>query len=501
MGVIVVCRSMASNLFLQLHLEHLRSLTLNVLLIVDARGWGRKSEHPRVAVPREPSVRSGVMVRGARDPSGWIDREAPSPDGPGVRVLEVDSLEGRTFNEIALGLLHSAIEEDFEAVVYLPAAVHGSSDSIRYLVAPILDGSADATVGVMETMPRGMMFWHRWDLARTLAKRLGNLYGCPWRGGLLRAHAWSTRALRSLPLDNLTSSRVLFMDLLIQHVVRNVRVRTVAIPLPEGNPGDVLPLAYESRAGLSGTCAARLHKMGLAWQHRYDVIESSRLYEAKLGYRSSHTMAIEAVQGDTRVLDLMCGPGHIGRELADKRCKVVGIDREGASMPWMEGFIKHNLKLGLPELTGSFDYVLALDALEHLEEPERLLRALRERCRQARFVITVPNVGFFTIRMGLLAGRFHYGREGILDMTHRRLFTWRSLRRMLEDTGYEVQRIRGIPAPYPKALGRTFASDFLLGLNAFLIALWPRMFAYQIYVECVPRPLFRIQAGKRETVA
>ena len=52
----------------------------------------------------------------------------------------------------------------------------------------------------------------------------------------------------------------------------------------------------------------------------------------------------------------------------------------------------------------------------------------------------------------LLLGHFNYGRKGILDRTHTRLFTFNSLRELFEQTGYKVLEMRGIPAPFPRSL-------------------------------------------------
>ena len=54
----------------------------------------------------------------------------------------------------------------------------------------------------------------------------------------------------------------------------------------------------------------------------------------------------------------------------------------------------------------------------------------------------------------LLVGQFNYGKAGILDRTHTRLFTFRSLRYLLRDAGFRIKRVRGIPAPFPLARSR-----------------------------------------------
>jgi hypothetical protein len=99
----------------------------------------------------------------------------------------------------------------------------------------------------------------------------------------------------------------------------------------------------------------------------------------------------------------------------------------------------------------------------------------------------------------LLLGQFNYGRKGILDATHTRLFTFRSLRGLLEQAGYKILEVRGIPAPFPKALGLNFLSRLLLRLNEFLIRWSKGLFAYQIFVRAEAKPTVRNLL--RETIA
>ena len=77
---------------------------------------------------------------------------------------------------------------------------------------------------------------------------------------------------------------------------------------------------------------------------------------------------------------------------------------------------------------------------------------------------------------------------GILDLTHRRLFTFESLKKLCEASGYKIKKISEIPAPFPKALGKNKISMFLHNLNKVLIFLSKGMFSYQIYVEANPAP-------------
>jgi hypothetical protein len=88
----------------------------------------------------------------------------------------------------------------------------------------------------------------------------------------------------------------------------------------------------------------------------------------------------------------------------------------------------------------------------------------------------------------LLAGQFNYGKTGILDVTHTRLFTFRSLKRLLRDHGFRIKSIRGVPAPFPKAFGDGRLARASLAVNQALIGISKTLFAYQIYVEAETTP-------------
>jgi len=103
-------------------------------------------------------------------------------------------------------------------------------------------------------------------------------------------------------------------------------------------------------------------------------------------------------------------------------------------------------------------------------------------------LITVPNVAFFFVRIRFMFGHFQYGKQGILDFTHRRLFTFTSLRKLLEQCGYKIVDMKGIPAPFPKAIGDNWLSRALLALNSMLIRVSRGFFSYQIFAKVVPLP-------------
>jgi hypothetical protein len=175
-----------------------------------------------------------------------------------------------------------------------------------------------------------------------------------------------------------------------------------------------------------------------------------------------------------------------------KQCSVVGVD----SHPLLPGIVlddfrQHDLNLGLPPLLGEFNYILLLDVIEHLSSPERFIEILREAMKltpDARLVVSTANVGFAVLRLMLLLGQFNYGKRGILDLTHTRLFTFASLRRAFDQGGFRIIKCRGIPAPFPLALGDSWLGHFLVRFNKLLIGLSKGLFSYQMLFVLQPSP-------------
>jgi hypothetical protein len=89
--------------------------------------------------------------------------------------------------------------------------------------------------------------------------------------------------------------------------------------------------------------------------------------------------------------------------------------------------------------------------------------------------------------MMLLLGQFNYGKKGILDLTHTRLFTFKTFKRLFEQAGYDILFIAGVPAPIKLALGDNRISGWMTAVNRWLISLSKSLFSYQIYLVAKPK--------------
>jgi hypothetical protein len=105
-----------------------------------------------------------------------------------------------------------------------------------------------------------------------------------------------------------------------------------------------------------------------------------------------------------------------------------------------------------------------------------------------RIVVSTGNIGFIIARLTHLLGLFNYGKRGLLDLTHKRLFTFGTLRQLFEQNGFVVESEYGIPAPFPLAIGDNVWSRMLLAFNRGLIRLRRQLFSYQIFLVVRPVP-------------
>jgi SAM-dependent methyltransferase len=306
--------------------------------------------------------------------------------------------------------------------------------------------------------------------------------------------AYSVDALRRIPFHQNANGFHFDTEIIIQLMLAECRISEVPIPTYYGDEicrVNGIPYAWNV---MKATVKSRLHALSIFYDRRFDIEgPGNQHYVLKLGYDSSHSAALEIIPRGSRVLDVGCGPGEMAQLLRQRGCSVDGVDPyEPADRKAFSEFKIWNDRDPLPFDLLQYSWVLLLDVIEHMSNPEAFLDELRSSARShdgsPRLLITTGNVVFWVVRLQALLGNFNYGKRGILDLTHTRLFTFRSLRNALEGSGYTVERIEGIPAPFPLALGLNPISRGLVRLNRVMIRLSRGLFSYQILVVASPRP-------------
>lgn len=220
--------------------------------------------------------------------------------------------------------------------------------------------------------------------------------------------------------------------------------------------------------------------------------------EIRGGERTSLSVLSGHIRPGARVLDLGCGSGAIGRFLASRDGAAAGpIDGLTISADEAALAAPHYRRVEVADLdavrlaerfdAAGYDFIVCADVLEHIRQSPRVLAECRELLAPGgRLLLSIPNAGYSGLVAELMAGEFRYRPEGLLDDTHVRFFTRRTLLRFLREHGWWPEHTDAIVRQLPD-------SEFKLAFDALppavarhLLAL-PDALSYQFIVVARPR--------------
>ena len=221
-------------------------------------------------------------------------------------------------------------------------------------------------------------------------------------------------------------------------------------------------------------------------------------YRLKDDPHSSHSVILARLgEGRGRkALDVGAADGFLAERLTAQGWSVTALERDPELAARAHGRCKEvvvaDLESAPPLLHGPFDAIVYGDVLEHLSDPGATLRALDSTLAPGGTVIvSVPNVAHLWMRLSLLAGRFDYADRGILDRTHLRFFTRRTLLELLQGAGLRVIELAVTPVPLPLVVPPRWHGGWLARVHALSAGAargWPGGLAYQFVAVCHARP-------------
>jgi SAM-dependent methyltransferase len=158
-----------------------------------------------------------------------------------------------------------------------------------------------------------------------------------------------------------------------------------------------------------------------------------------------------------RILDVGCGEGGLGRALKelDPGRQVLGIERQPAvaarAARHLDQAFTLDIETGDPDIPpGTLDCIVYGDVLEHLVDPEQVLRRHKRFLGPDGMVLcSIPNVQHYSILTALLKSDFQYTTAGLLDATHLRFFTYSTFTKLLLDAGFAPRLLADVVAPCP----------------------------------------------------
>lgn len=193
-----------------------------------------------------------------------------------------------------------------------------------------------------------------------------------------------------------------------------------------------------------------------------------------------------------RVLDVGAGTGELSLILAARGYEVTAVERyplEDAAAGQIE-FHQADLDEGFPPLKGAYDWILCADVLEHVREPQLLLRRLHALLTPGGVILaSLPNSGHWYFRLHVLFGSFPQHDKGLFDRTHLHFFMWRNWVDLFQQAGYILDRPGVTAPPMELRFPRSAGSLWLKCADTVSMALataWKELFAYQFIVVARP---------------
>jgi 2-polyprenyl-3-methyl-5-hydroxy-6-metoxy-1,4-benzoquinol methylase len=152
------------------------------------------------------------------------------------------------------------------------------------------------------------------------------------------------------------------------------------------------------------------------------------------------------------ILDIGCGEGVFGQELKKRANREVwGIEISAPcaekAKERLDRVMVGDIEIDDFDLPNDyFDCIICNDVLEHFKNPWSILRRLKNNLKKNGCMIaSIPNVRYYkNLKALLLHKEWNYESYGILDFTHLRFFTQKSILSMFDECGYSVIKIEGI---------------------------------------------------------
>ena len=342
------------------------------------------------------------------------------------------------------------IEQGFDIVVLLHGDGQYAPELLSHMYAPLVRGEADAVFGSRMMKDFGGPLKGGMPLYKYAGNRILSWFENRALGlNLTEFHsgyrAYDVHALSQIRLDKLTDDFHFDTEIIIK--LHHQGFRILEVPIPTFYGDEICRVNGLKYARAIVRAVRRYTETARSVRSHPEYEEYFLPYAVKRSRYSAHDYASRLIAPGERVLDVGSDPLPRGQQ---------------------------------------FDRILLLDRLEHLREPGPLL----EDCRRllaprGRLIVSVPNAVNITVRLMILFGSFRYADRGILDWSHLRFFTRKTIRALLERSGFRIASVQYSVMPLERIIPLKSSSRLLRFANELLhiaTRLLPNLLAYEIIV-------------------
>jgi glycosyltransferase involved in cell wall biosynthesis/SAM-dependent methyltransferase len=330
-----------------------------------------------------------------------------------------------------------------------------------------------------------------------LYKWMGNQVLTNFENRLLKANlsefhtgfrAYSVDALKKIPFAFNSDDFHFDTEIIIQALATRWSIKEVSIPAYYGDEiCHVNGFKYAFNC-IRSVLSYHLVNLGIFYRRNFDfgLFETDNYIFKKSPYSlHQHVIQTAGFHPGMTSIELGANRGILSQQVAENVSQHLAIDQ---IEPDLAG---KSEKLAL-DLNGSFgsqvprrqyDLCISLDVIEHLNEPEHFLLEVFDLLKtNSKLFISTANICYLPMRFSMLFGQFNYGKRGILDRTHKRLFSVSSFQKLITQYGFKIESVKGFPPPFTDLISDSFLMRKFEGFHAFLSHHFPNLFAYNFLI-------------------
>lgn len=399
-----------------------------------------------------------------------------------------------------LGYLY-AISQKFDIVVLL----HGDGQYAPEYLPEILaeytkTPTADAVYGsrflTKRAALRGGMPFYKYVGNRILTRLQNRIIGSRLSELHSGYRSYKVASLKKVPFELNSQGFDFDSDIIIQFTAAGMSIQEVDVPTFYGDEICRVNGIKYALACIKSALKYRLMQYEIFHDPKYDIPNRNRKYTIKKSDSTVHGFIQKLdLPSGSALFDFGGGDGAVSLPHAEKGVKVTVIDQAITVNDALGSIVSNHPNVSRiafdldqnwldPVGTSRFSSVFALDVLEHLKSPESALKRIFEVMQSGgTLYASTGNISYIIIRIMHVMGFFNYGRRGILDLTHTRLFTVYSFQRIITNAGFRIDRVVGFGPPISDlSESPTKLLSLLDKLSLRLARIWKGLFAYQVLI-------------------
>lgn len=390
-----------------------------------------------------------------------------------------------------LGYLY-CVKNDFDIVVLLHGDGQYPPEYISRILAPFQDQEVDAVfasrmLNKKQALQGGMPLY-KWAGNQVLTGFENRMLGMRLSEFHTGFRAYRVSSLKTIPFEFNSDGFHFDTEIIIQAVAHRWKISEVSIPAHYGDEQcHVNGLTYAYNC-VKAVLKYQLVQMGLFYQRNFDfrLFETDN-YQFKKSSNSLHQYVLKTVElnREMSTIELGANRGILSSEIAERVRDHTAVDQFKPDLAGAAETLAMDLNGKFSQLfeDRKFDCCIALDVIEHLDEPENFLKQVFEILKvHGTLFISTANVCYLPVRLSLLLGQFNYGKRGILDMTHKRLFSVSSFRRLVGQYGFRIKLLQGFSPPLVDLVHSGCLMRWIESIHNWLSKHFPNLFAYNFLV-------------------